>query len=157
MKAIHSRPHICSKQCVSKPLIKRTRCTRRDCRLRLNHAVAAEWRERVEKAHSSRRSGGFHPPLIQAADPLRRRRGVRGRLHRDHLPPAVWLWKPWCDGGGFPVVNDEAPAALPPRPTAASCLTPLLLSSPWHENDLCQAAFFIHGDVCVLIKYQMKI
>lgn len=115
------------------------------------------------RTHSERRA--IRPPFIQAADPLRRRGRVGGRLHRDHLP------RP-CDGGGCcrcgAMLPEEASRSsggslmnvrcfllllllvlllLLPAPLlrAAShhyrlpVLLPPLPSS-WHADDLCQAA-----------------
>lgn len=72
--------------------------------------------------NAARRSD-IHPPFIKAADPLRRRRRVRGRLHRDHLP------RP-CDGERYrrrlpgcrwPLMNVSSGCASSPPHCCCCC------------------------------------
>lgn len=129
-------------------------CTRNDRRLRW--ITLTRVNDRVPRKHKHR--GGevrvwlrIHPPFVQAADPLRRRRRVGGRLHCDHLP------RP-SDGKSCAVMLPEEPSRLSvvvnecklrlrslpaPLPRAASHnyrRLLLLLPSSWHADDLCQAA-----------------
>lgn len=116
----------------------------------IHHVEAVEW-QRVEGEKKKKKSdhrdvevalfASIHSPFIQAADPFRRRRQVRGRLHRNHLP-----WS--CDGESCDVMQPEEASrlsvvvnecklrvrVLPAPPLPAASHNYRLLPSSWHAD-----------------------